>query len=191
VHIALSSDRHDRVSITPIDGPGEQQSVTRAALPAAVALLEAQHPRWVWDDTSRWYPPLLATGVRVERCVDLRLSRAILRNSQLTSSAVLATEPADGWDAPAVEDRPSDGLFDLDEKPRLDPVAEFARQQSAAVPAIGLLLAAESAGSLIAAEMHYAGLPWRADLHEDLLVRTLGPPAVARISARRDGRRGG
>jgi DNA polymerase-1 len=175
VHIALSSDRHDRVSITPIDGPGEQQSVTRAALPAAVALLEAQHPRWVWDDTSRWYPPLLATGVRVERCVDLRLSRAILRNSQLTSSAVLATEPADGWDAPAVEDRPSDGLFVLDEKPRLDPVAEFARQQSAAVPAIGLLLAAESAGSLIAAEMHYAGLPWRADLHEDLLVRTLGP----------------
>lgn len=93
----------------------------------------------------------------------------------LTSSSALATAPADGWDAPAAEDRPSDGLFDLDEKPRLDPVAEFARQRGAAVPAIGLLLAAESAGSLIAAEMQYAGLPWRADLHEDLLVRTLGP----------------
>ncbi|MHA6694558.1 bifunctional 3'-5' exonuclease/DNA polymerase [Homoserinimonas sp. A520] len=174
MHIALSSDRDDRVTITPIDGPGVQQSVTRAALPAAVALLEAQHPRWVWDDTSRWYPPLLAAGVRVERCVDLRLCRAILRNSELTAASVLATAAPDGWDDPAAADRPPDGLFDLDEKPRLDPVAEFARQQDAAVPAIGLLLAAESAGSLIAAEMHYAGLPWRADLHDELLTRTLG-----------------
>ena len=174
MHIALSSDRDDRVTITPIDGPGEQQSVTRAALPAAVSLLEAQHPRWVWDDTSRWYPALLAAGVRVERCVDLRLCRAILRNSELTASSTLATAAADRWDDPAADDRPPDGLFDLDEKPRLDPVAEFARQQDAAVPAIGLLLAAESAGSLIAAEMQYAGLPWRADLHNELLTRTLG-----------------
>ena len=29
---------------------------------------EADSPRWVWDDTARWYPPLLAAGVldRVE-----------------------------------------------------------------------------------------------------------------------------
>jgi DNA polymerase-1 len=183
VHIALSSDRESRVTITPIDGPGEKQSVARSALPAAVALLEAQHPRWVWDDTSRWYPPLLAAGVRVERCVDLRLRRAILRNSELTATSALAgAAQPDGWDEPATADRPSDGLFDLDEKPVLDPVDEFARQQDAAVPAIGLLLAAESAGSLVAAEMQFAGLPWRADLHDELLTRTLGarPPTGAR-----------
>ena len=175
MHIALSSDRDGRVTLTPIDGPGETQVVTRAALPAAVTLLEAQHPRWVWDDTSRWYPSLLEAGVRVERCVDLRLCRAILRNSELTAASDLATAEPDAWDAPSAEERPSDGLFDFDEEPVLDPVAEFARQQAAAVPAIGLLLAAESAGALIAAEMNYAGLPWRADLHDQLLTRTLGP----------------
>ncbi|HEU4807432.1 MAG TPA: bifunctional 3'-5' exonuclease/DNA polymerase, partial [Homoserinimonas sp.] len=175
MHVALSSDRDGRVSITPIGGPGPQQSVTRAALPAAVALLEAQHPRWVWDDTSAWYPPLLNAGVRIERCVDLRLCRAILRNSELTSSSALALAAPDAWDDPAAVERPADGLFMLDEKPLLDPVAEFARQQDATVPGIALLLAAESAGSLVAAEMRYAGLPWRADLHDELLTRTLGP----------------
>jgi DNA polymerase-1 len=175
VHIALFSGRDGRVTITPIDGPGKPQVVPTAALPAAVALLEAQHPRWVWDDTSRWYPPLLEAGVRVERCVDLRLCRAILRNSQLTAGSELARAEPDAWDAPPAEERPSDGLFDLDETPVLDPISEFGRQQSAAVPRLALLLAAESAGALIAAEMFYAGLPWRADLHDQLLTRTLGP----------------
>jgi DNA polymerase-1 len=41
-----------------------------------------------------------------------------------------------------------------------------------------LLLAAESAGALVAAEMRYAGLPWRADVHDRLLTRELGPRAV-------------
>jgi DNA polymerase-1 len=174
VHIVLASALDDRVTITPVDSPGKTQLVSRAALPAAVALLEAQHPRWVWDDTSRWYPPLLAAGVRVDRCVDLRLCRAILRGSELTASSALARAELDGWDVPATVDRPSDGLFDLDEGPSLDPIAEFKRQQDAAVPAIALLLAAESAGSLIAAEMYHAGLPWRTDLHDQLLTRTLG-----------------
>src|SRR5665647_2685453 len=39
-------------------------------LPAAVAEREAARLRWVWDDTSRRYPALLAAGVRVERCHD-------------------------------------------------------------------------------------------------------------------------
>src|SRR5450756_982920 len=38
-------------------------------LPAAVAEREAGRPRWVWDDTSRRYPALLAAGVRVESCL--------------------------------------------------------------------------------------------------------------------------
>ncbi|MGH3395133.1 MAG: bifunctional 3'-5' exonuclease/DNA polymerase, partial [Streptosporangiaceae bacterium] len=39
----------------------------------------------------------------------------------------------------------------------------------------GLLVAAESAGGLIAAEMSAAGLPWRTDVHDQLLTELLGP----------------
>jgi DNA polymerase-1 len=43
----------------------------------------------------------------------------------------------------------------------------------------GALIAAESAGGLVAAEMSYAGIPWRADVHDVLLTGMLGrrPPA--------------
>ena len=41
-----------------------------------------------------------------------------------------------------------------------------------------LLVAAESAGALVAAEMRFCGLPWRADVHDALLARTLGPRPV-------------
>jgi DNA polymerase-1 len=61
-----------------------------------------------------------------------------------------------------------------------DPEAEL-RAQLAAVEAapqpgrLRLLLAAESAGALVAAEMHHAGLPWRADVHDEILTDALGP----------------
>jgi DNA polymerase family A len=43
-----------------------------------------------------------------------------------------------------------------------------------------LLVTAESAGALAAAEMTAAGLPWRADVHDALLAEQLGPrPTVA------------
>jgi DNA polymerase I-like protein with 3'-5' exonuclease and polymerase domains len=38
-----------------------------------------------------------------------------------------------------------------------------------------LLVAAESAGGLAAAEMSQAGLPWRVDVHDQLLTELLGP----------------
>ena len=38
-----------------------------------------------------------------------------------------------------------------------------------------LLLAAESAGAMIAAEMQHTGVPWRAELHEQILAEQLGP----------------
>jgi DNA polymerase-1 len=40
-----------------------------------------------------------------------------------------------------------------------------------------LLVAAESAGALIAAEMGADGLPWRADVHDALLMELLGEPS--------------
>src|SRR6188768_4427247 len=70
-------------------------------LAAFVAKEELAHPRWVWDDTSTWYPELLAAGIRVDRCFDLRLCHAILRSSTLTAGSALATAPQGVWDAPA------------------------------------------------------------------------------------------
>ena len=37
------------------------------------------------------------------------------------------------------------------------------------------LLAAESAGAMIAAEMQHTGVPWREELHERILADYLGP----------------
>src|SRR5260370_10313447 len=44
----------------------------------------------------------------------------------------------------------------------------------------GMVVAAESAGGLVAAEMSFAGVPWRADVHDTLLAGLLGsrPPAM-------------
>ncbi|MDF1480230.1 bifunctional 3'-5' exonuclease/DNA polymerase [Leifsonia sp. H3M29-4] len=161
-------------------------------LAAFVASEEAAHPRWVWDDTSRWYPPLLAARVRVERCFDLRLCHAILRSSALTADSALATAPLGPWDAPAAathEPERDDALFALDEAPPApepDPLAEYLSQRdavaAAAEPArIGRLLAAESAGALISVEMRFAGLPWSAEAHDRILTGILGArPAAGR-----------
>jgi DNA polymerase family A len=46
-------------------------------------------------------------------------------------------------------------------------------------PGFALLAAAESAGGLAAVEMTAAGLPWRADIHDELLTELLGPRPAA------------
>jgi DNA polymerase-1 len=140
--------------------------------------------RWVWDDTTRWYPELLRAGVRVERCSDLRLGAAILRRSPFADRSLLVSDDAAGWAAlqPVATAEPA--LFPLDDPAdRLDPVAELERQRAAVAASrelgrLDLLLAAESSGALVAAEMTAAGLPWRADVHERLLTEALGPRPV-------------
>jgi DNA polymerase-1 len=145
--------------------------------------------RWVWSDTTRWYPPLLEVGVRVERCHDLRLVHAILVLSELVEDPV-SLRAATAWrSTPAVvtEPRvPEATLFDLDPEGTSVPddideaLAEFHRQQEAIARSRGngrlqLLAAAESAGSLIAEEMHAAGLPWDTVEHDRILREDLGP----------------
>ncbi|MEO7349915.1 MAG: bifunctional 3'-5' exonuclease/DNA polymerase [Terrimesophilobacter sp.] len=167
---------------------GEPLQCSWSELVAEVAVRERERPRWVWDDTTTWYPRLLKSGVRVERCVDLRLSHAILRNSELTAGSKLARADTNAWDGSApelAEVAPKDcgGLFELEPEvvtAALDPLAEFLLQRATVAAStdpnrIGLLLAAESAGALVAAEMQFAGLPWRAELHEQLLESLLGP----------------
>ena len=163
--------------------PSGEIVVPESELPAWAATREPERPRWVWSDTSRWYPPLLAAGVRVERCVDLRLCHTILRNAAATAATPFATAEPDAWDAPpaARAATTSDALFDLDPPPDDDdPVAEWKRQRDAVAGAaddgrLALLLAAESVGALVAAEMSFVGLPWSADIHDRVLVEILGP----------------
>ena len=49
---------------------------------------------------------------------------------------------------------------------------------------IGRLIAAESAGALVAAELTFAGLPWRADVHDRVLTELLGRATAARRTSR-------
>ena len=77
---------------------------------------------------------------------------------------------------------PSDpALFSVDDTAEhLRADLEDARQLAAVAASpeaarLGLLLAAESSGALVAAEMTYAGVPWRVDVHERLLTDLLGP----------------
>jgi DNA polymerase-1 len=190
VHIALAWGP-DGVRATELTDDGRR--VGEAVLPSEswidrVRDHERAHPRWVWDSTARWYPPLLAAGVRVERCVDLRLTHAILRNAAAASESTLATAPHSRWDEPggrALATAASDALFDLDAAPADDdPVAELALQRAAVEGSdrsgrLALLLAAESVGSLVAVELAFAGLPWRVERHDAILERLLGPRPVA------------
>lgn len=173
--------------------------LARDDLPAFIQAEEAaaERPRWVWDDTNAWYPALLAAGVRVERCVDLRLCHVILRNSALTARTRLATAEPGPWDValePEAEQSPTahTALFDLEQPAkslsaqRPSARAELLAQEEAVAASadpgrLRLLLAAESAGALIAAELQHAGLPYRADRHDRLLTELLGPrPAYGR-----------
>ncbi|WP_212723198.1 bifunctional 3'-5' exonuclease/DNA polymerase [Nocardioides jishulii] len=151
-------------------------------LPAYVNAREReQAPRWVWDDTARWYPDLLAAGVRVARCHDLRLVHHLLRRAPAADQRLLAGEQSERWDRLGPSVASEVGLFaadDLSEHLRAD--LEDARQvrtvaESLEAARLGLLVAAESAGALVAAELTYAGMPWRRDVHEALLAELLGP----------------
>src|SRR4051794_38124375 len=183
-HVALETTA-DGALLQPLAATGEAfgapAEVPAAALPARVAELERARPRWVWD-TAAVYPSLLTAGVRVERAHDVRLARALLRRSSATAAAY--TDVArDGWDeAPAGS--PDGSLFDLPVGGAAPPVVPELRRQLAAVAGstsrLRLLLAAESAGALAAAEMHATGVPWRREEHDRILTALLGPrPASA------------
>lgn len=182
----------DGIGAALLDASGTEQareSLAVGDLEDWVSRREADAPpRWVWHDTPAWYAELLAAGVRVSRCHDLRLCHAILRDSALVGDdGGLRAETA--WDASAhaPPGTAAPALFDLDDASASDlpdgldqAVAEFARQRIAATrsadPArLRLLLAAESAGALIATELRAAGLPWDADEHDRILTEILGP----------------
>lgn len=200
----------DQVAIVAMDGAGQimgRTDVAEAELPERVRDLEergrstqatpptpATPPRWVYSDTPKWYPQLLAAGVRIERCHDLRLAHAILARSELVTEPEELRAAAD-WEAGPVTDGGADApaaLFEVAEGRGYvkqvphgieEALAEYERQNRARAGAgdpgrLRLLLAAESAGGLVAAELRAAGVPWDVDEHERILGEVLGPRPI-------------
>ena len=186
------------------DGTGHGPVVWHDDCPAAVATYERSGGvRWVWAAAAGVYPALLRAGVRVERCHDIALTEALLlaREGRPGEPASLAgawarlrgaAAPVFPGGRPAAAPRPGqDALFDPadpvfpDPRAALDAVIEVHAGQQRRIAAdehpgrFALLVAAESAGGLIAAEMGFDGLPWRADVHDELLTGLLGPRPVA------------
>ncbi|ABK04749.1 DNA-directed DNA polymerase [Arthrobacter sp. FB24] len=174
-------------------GAGELAGVVRE--------LEKRRPRWIWHRTQDWYPAFLAAGVELERCYDLALCGAILAHSEFTAHTAYArnaeklTQDDDSQQPPRSLQPPPQpahqgALFEdsgLSRAPRhsLEELrTEYADQQEALSQAstdanrrqrLQLLLAAESAGAMIAAELQHTGVPWREELHEEILADYLGP----------------
>ena len=99
---------------------------------------------------------------------------ALFEDSELTASASL---PAPG---------PEPGQADASLTEQLNALIAVHADQLRRIAAdehpqrFALLVAADSAGALTAAEMTLAGLPWRTDVHDALLTEMLGPrPPVA------------
>jgi DNA polymerase-1 len=173
-----------------IEGVGREQEGADGALGPPTS------PRWVLPDAATWCPALLRAGVRLRRCHDLRLAHTILARSALVAEADAAPLiGARDWETPeALTEAEREGrgagatLFDLDAAGRTGGVpqgtdevlAEHERQRAAvagsAEPSrLRLLLASESAGALVAAEMHAVGIPWDVAEHDRLLTEALGP----------------
>ncbi|MEU9888403.1 bifunctional 3'-5' exonuclease/DNA polymerase [Sphaerisporangium sp. NPDC051011] len=185
MRIAVTADA-DGGTLRPIGGDARRAG----DLAAAMGELErTQGPRWVWPDTRAVYPALLARGVRLSRCHDLTLTESLLLAHEgrygEPRSAEAAYARLHGLPVPDDAAGPhavQDTLFEP-EPPRIDPVEVYTDQ----IRRIGatrdparfrLLVAAESAGALIAAEMSHEGMPWREDVHDRLLTELLGPRPI-------------
>ncbi|MEV0246316.1 bifunctional 3'-5' exonuclease/DNA polymerase [Nocardia sp. NPDC050712] len=162
---------------------------------AAAVRARPEVERWVWRSTGESYRRALAAGVRVERCYDVEAAESLLigheegqsgqPRSLVAAWARLNNLPVPA-DAPARAAETQPSLFESGPAPLPGGVDELtallavyadqvARTAKTEYPErMRLLLAAESAGMLVAAEMGRAGIPWRADVHRDLLESLLG-----------------
>ncbi|MGW2084707.1 bifunctional 3'-5' exonuclease/DNA polymerase [Streptomyces sp. NPDC001880] len=176
--------------------------LTASGLPAApvvtepdlVAAVRARPDvtRWVWRSTAEIYPRLLAAGVPLSRCYDIEVAESLLlahegrlgeprsasaAHARLHNAPVppdpppRSAEPGSQsslFEPPSGTQLPFDGLLQVyaDQLRRHDATEHPGRMR--------LLTAAESAGMLVAAEMNRSGLPWRADVHREVLHELLG-----------------
>ena len=172
-------------------GPAERVPDLAAAVAAREAVGEV---RWVWESGRLCYPQLFHSGGRVSRCHDVELVGTLLQArdgeagpAQAGSAGIVPFRAAQSADT-----GPATLPFDAGDGREVDLEAELAaliaahagqlaRIRADPNPAkFGLLAAAESAGALAAVEMSAAGLPWRTEVHDQLLTGLLGsrPPVT-------------
>lgn len=180
----------DRRDAGPVSAAAARATAAVVVAPDAIALAQlvserersapAGDPiRWVWNSQDI-VPQLLAHGVRVGRCHDLRLAGRILITAGYLDASLDVADARGGA-------HPGDGLFDLDAENPGTPDAtrelfeaqlgafEAADQEGPRKGALAFLVGAESAGALVAAELRAAGMPFSVERHERVLVDVLGP----------------
>ena len=196
------------------DGTRLASAVRRDDLSSVIADRERTgRVRWVWASAAGCYPDLLRAGVRVARCHDVALVEALLlgrdgrhgepatlaaawarlcgervpRHPAAPSGAQHATLPSGSQQALFGPDEPwwpeGDATLDALIAVYADQLGRIAADEAPA--RLRLLAAAESAGALAAAEMGFDGLPWRPDVHDELLAGLLGPRPVRGSRPRR------
>ena len=203
VLLAVAAGEGGAGRLRPLNEDGSPAGPTTAEsrLVEAIAMRERDDaPRWVWASTAPIYAGLLRHGVRVARCHDLELTEALLlaHEGRWGQPRGLPAIWARLHDLPVPADPPPPdtnppghvqaALFDeLPTTTAFDPleavVEGYANQLARVAEAehVGrfrLLVSAESAGALVAAEMGHDGLPWRADAHDEVLAQLLGEPSA-------------
>lgn len=161
-------------------------------------------PRWLWDSADVVYPPLVAAGVRLNRCHDVAMTERLLlaregrfgeplRAAAIRARAAGLPAPADPGPAdPAAIDGglalfPSGSSVGEPDEPfagasPVQVLGDALTDQMRRIerdPALRLLIAADSASALAAVEMSAAGLPWDAAAHAEILQARLGPRVPA------------
>jgi DNA polymerase I len=194
---ALAEAADGRALVCPLDTYGRAAGPVRTEESAARAVrARPEVSRWVWRSTATVHPHLLQDGAQVERCYDVEAAEALLLGHEGRAGQPRSLPAA--WarlhglpvppDPPAAsrEADPEPSLFEagpVSLPEGVDPMAallevyaaQLARTAAAEHPErMRLLLAGESAGTLVAVEMGRTGVPWRADVHRELLAELLG-----------------
>lgn len=197
VRWALAETADGRALVCPLDARGAPAGPVRAEESAVAAVRDRPGVgRWVWRSTAAVYPRLLAAGLRVPRCYDTEAAESLLLGHEGRAGAARSLPAARArLRGLAVPDDPPPVSHGADPQPSLfeagpvplpedaDPMeallevyaAQLVRTEAAEHPGrMRLLLAGESAGTLVAVEMGRTGVPWRADVHRALLAELLG-----------------
>ncbi|WP_435797733.1 bifunctional 3'-5' exonuclease/DNA polymerase [Streptomyces klenkii] len=207
MRLAVAETGDGGVRLRAVDLAGEPAGPVESAGSLAEAVRARPGvERWVWRSTAQHYPQLLAAGLRVERCYDVEAAESLLAGHEEGQSGQprsLAAAWARLRGLPVPADPPpraaggQPSLFEpgpVPLPPGTDPLdalievhaAQLARARAAEHPGrLLLLLALESAGTLVAAELNRAGLPWRADVHRALLDELLGEHFPGGLEPRR------
>ena len=182
--------------MAPSGGPVTE--LPTASLPALVASLEAQRPRWVWWSAAH-AARVVAAGLQLAACWDLAAVHRLLAGGRRDDEAAVVASafgrpipplPDDGLtllhrDGSArASDRPLPDRASLALETQAAQAAMLAeavdpRARPVALPLPLATAHSESAAALLAVELEHYGLPFSADVARRFLLETVGPPGAS------------